>query len=222
MKNQSVFAQYGREDKQKEHLLLNRKKWDKRARNFDQKFFDYFRVFQKRVIDHMNPGPGVWFLDIGCGTGWAVQYAYEKCRQRGNFFGIDLSPQMILRACTLDKTKALHFSAGDAHRLEFDKNTFDFILCTNSFHHYLNPLKAVEEVCRVLKPHGMFYLLDPGCDGLFMRLVNARLKHTEKEHISFYTKKQIGELFSRAGLLVKESRYLFTLLRLDVGKKENY
>jgi ubiquinone/menaquinone biosynthesis C-methylase UbiE len=43
-------------------------------------------------------------------------------------------------------------------------------VCTNSFHHYPDHVKALHEMRRVLKPGGLLVLVDPRQDHLFGRL----------------------------------------------------
>ena len=45
---------------------------------------------------------------------------------------------------------------GDAHKLEFDNNTFDLIYMRNVIHYIDNPDSAFSEIYRCLKPSGYF------------------------------------------------------------------
>lgn len=44
--------------------------------------------------------------------------------------------------------------------------TFDIVTCSQSFHHYPHPEKAMLEAKRVLKPGGLYILFDPGIGGI--------------------------------------------------------
>lgn len=46
---------------------------------------------------------------------------------------------------------------GDANHLPFKTESFDLLICTDSFHHYPNPQVAIDKFYRVLKNEG--YLL---------------------------------------------------------------
>jgi len=50
-----------------------------------------------------------------------------------------------------------HVITGDIHNLQFEDDTFDFVY-TNIIDHSINPKKMVQEIERVLKVNGMFYL----------------------------------------------------------------
>jgi SAM-dependent methyltransferase len=42
----------------------------------------------------------------------------------------------------------------DIHQIPFDDNTFDVVLCNHVLEHVADDLKALAEICRVLKPNG--------------------------------------------------------------------
>ena len=63
----------------------------------DDRLSCFFRKIQTIVIDQMNLGPSDKLLDIGCATGWALEYATQK-RGVGFALGIDLSGGMVQEA----------------------------------------------------------------------------------------------------------------------------
>lgn len=66
-------------------------------------------------------------------------------------WGLDLSPEMIRRAKEKQIPHA-DFCVGDAEFLPYPDQSFDVVLCMQSFHHYPNPEGVLEEVYRVLRP----------------------------------------------------------------------
>jgi ubiquinone/menaquinone biosynthesis C-methylase UbiE len=170
------------------HNERNEHKWDIRARTFDKKRFDYFRYMQKRVISIINLHKNTNFLDLGCGTGWAVRYVANLLEGQGHFVGIDISKGMIEKA----KGNAIglgniSFYKASSEELPLENNYFDNIICTNSFHHYLNPEKALSEAYRVLRQKGRIYILDPTADDFFVRWFDSIKRKIEKEHVKFYS-----------------------------------
>jgi ubiquinone/menaquinone biosynthesis C-methylase UbiE len=85
------------------HLKMNEEKWDTWANSLDKKSWqsDFLHNAQSQVISLFNMQPGVHFLDIGCGTGWAVGQAAVQVGDQGLFYGVDLSPKMIEKAKVL-------------------------------------------------------------------------------------------------------------------------
>ena len=56
-----------------QHTALNQKKFDAWADTYEDKRFDFFRRMQQRVLSLLELESNSVFLDIGCGTGWAVR-----------------------------------------------------------------------------------------------------------------------------------------------------
>ena len=97
-------------------------------------------------------------LDCGCGTGPMLEILSEKYPQK-HYTGLDLTPEMIAKA----KQKNLpntEFVVGDCENLPFADNSFDVVICTNSFHHYPNPQAFFNSVYRVLRKGGRLILRD--------------------------------------------------------------
>jgi len=127
-----------------QHSNLNARKWNVRAETYDKKRFDFMRFMQKRTIELIDLRHGMHVLDIGCGTGWAVRYIAKLLHDKGEFYGIDISPRMIERA--IEQTPLdgnIHFQIGSSEELPFPAGKIDVVLCTNSFHHYKNPMKVL-------------------------------------------------------------------------------
>jgi ubiquinone/menaquinone biosynthesis C-methylase UbiE len=192
------------------HAVRNAAKFDAWAATYEDQRFDFFRRMQKRVLSLLELRKNAAFLDIGCGTGWAVRAAAELVGPGGDAFGIDLSPQMIQKATEAAQgTRNAHFKNANAEKLPFKLNVFDFIICTMSFHHYLNPDKAVGEMARVLKPGGKVCIVDPTADFFAMKWIDVFLKRREPEHVGLYSTKEFREFFEAAGLRSVESKRAF-------------
>ena len=91
-------------------------------------------------------------LDVGCGTGPMIELLSKKYPEK-HYVGLDLTPKMI-EVANAKKLPNTQFIVGDSENLPFDDETFDAVICANSFHHYPNPQKFFDGVKRVLKPNG--------------------------------------------------------------------
>jgi ubiquinone/menaquinone biosynthesis C-methylase UbiE len=203
-----------------EHNKANEQKWDIRAKTFDKKRSDFFRYMQRNVISMIDLRENTSFLDLGCGTGWAVCYVANRLKGQGNFIGIDISNGMIEKA----KENALgleniNFYKASAEELPLEDNCFDNIICTNSFHHYLNPINALTEVCRVLKQKGRIHILDITADDFFARWIDRRAKKKEKEHVKFYNTTEFKDMFSQVGLNYIGGRLLKYPEKIHIAEK---
>jgi ubiquinone/menaquinone biosynthesis C-methylase UbiE len=125
------------------------------------------------------------------------------------FLGIDLAEGMIHRAVkNYTGLRNAAFYQANAERLPLDNETFDVAVCTNSFHHYSNPLSALREVRRVLRTGGRLFILDVTADDILIKIVNCVVAKKEKEHVRFYSSKEYRIMLREAGLLPLGSRLI--------------
>lgn len=197
---------------------LNRRYWDSLAEMYDR-IFSFLRIFQKKVVELINPQNNIFFLDIGCGPGWAVRYAAHLVEE-GKFYGIDLSAKMIEIAERKSAgLKNVQFYNTNAENLPFESDLFDVIICTNSFHHHTNPAGTLKEAYRVLKPKGRIYIVDPTTDGVLMRLFDAIAGKIEKSHVKMYSTKEYEALFSEAGFRYVMNEKMWGPIKVHIGEK---
>jgi ubiquinone/menaquinone biosynthesis C-methylase UbiE len=189
-----------------DHEGANIRKWNKRSATYDERRYHYFRIMERALIATMPFSPSATFLDLGCGTGWAVRYMAARYRGRGRFISIDISDGMIERAKDHSQgMEHVEFYQANAEDLPFGNHSIDIIISTNSFHHYLHPEGALKESRRVLKPAGRIYILDITADDIFVRWIDRRSRRKEKEHVRFYSTTEYLQMMDEAGLLPKRS-----------------
>ncbi len=203
-----------------EHEKANEQKWNRRSEFFDNKRFDYFRWMQKQVLSLICFQTGTSFLDLGCGTGWAVCYVAGLLNGQGQFTGIDISQGMIERAReNASGLENVNFHIASVEQLPIEDETIDHIICTNSFHHYLLPDKALAEVHRVLKNKGQVYILDVTSDDFFTNWMDQSHAKKEKEHVRFHSTKEMKDLFSKAGLSYAKSKLIWYPVNVYIAQK---
>ena len=203
-----------------DHNRENEIKWDRRAKSYDDKRFDYFRFMQKKTISQMEIKENISFLDLGCGTGLAVRYVSDLTRGNGKYWGIDISNGMIEKAKINSKgLKNVNFIRASAEELPFDNDNFDKIICTNSFHHYLYPDRVLSEIFGVLKPNGRIYILDVTSDDRLINWINRKVQKKEKAHVCFYSTSAFIKMFNESGLRHIKSKSLTYPLKFHVAEK---
>ena len=109
-------------------------------------------------------------LDCGCGTGPMISLLHEKDSSK-NYTGLDLTPKMI-EVAKAKNLSGVNWVVGDCENLPFEENSFDVIICSNSFHHYPNPQKFFDSASRVLRPEGNLVLQDYSAPGFIRWLMN--------------------------------------------------
>ena len=99
-------------------------------------------------------------LDVGTGTGVVALLAAKKIAKGGRVHGIDLSEGMLATATAkaekLGLEEKVKFSQMDAENLECEPETFDAVVSLFALLHFPNPLTALKEIYRVMRPGGKF------------------------------------------------------------------
>ena len=117
-----------------------------------------FRAEAARYASRLAGGASV--LEIAPGPGYL---AIELARH-GNFriTGIDYSHTFvdICRANAKAAGVAAEFRQGDAAHLPFEDGSFDFIVCRAAFKNFGDPVGALREMHRVLRPGGAAVIVD--------------------------------------------------------------
>ncbi|HUI29806.1 MAG TPA: class I SAM-dependent methyltransferase [Candidatus Acidoferrales bacterium] len=205
-----------------EHVRLNEAKWDGWSHRLDGDGwrYRYLRRMQAGLISLLDVREGVNFLDIGCGTGWAVGQVGKLVGDNGLFFGIDISSVMIEKAKESFTGRAnFHFIKANVESIPLEDNFFDIIICTNSFHHYLNPDNALREMHRLLKNTGKVYVLDPTADKWIVKVAGKIIGMLEPAHVKLYSTKEFQSLFAGAGLKYAATRMVDGHQIVHVGER---
>src|SRR5713226_7378548 len=110
------------------------------------------------VADRLKPGARV--LEVAPGPG----YLAIAIAKMGNYSvsGLDISHSFV-RIATENARKAgvsVDFRHGDAAHMPFPDESFDFVVCRAAFKNFSNPVGALDEIHRVLKPGGKASIYD--------------------------------------------------------------
>jgi ubiquinone/menaquinone biosynthesis C-methylase UbiE len=102
-------------------------------------------------------------VDLGCGPGHLV---VELARQAAELHvtGVDLSAEMLAQAGENAQRAGaagqVSFRPGAAQQIPFPAGSLDLVVSTLSLHHWSDPVTVLDEVARVLRPGGSFFILD--------------------------------------------------------------
>jgi len=117
-------------------------------------------VENRFILEQMGPLAGKRLLDVGSGLGESSVYF---ALQGADVTMIDISPQMIVKACEVGRFYGveLHGRAAIGEELPVPDATYDFVYIANAIHHITNRPRLFAEIQRVLKPGGLFFSIDP-------------------------------------------------------------
>ena len=118
-----------------------------------------------RVLE-IAPGPG--YLSVALAKFGPFCRYPEEFPDRGALFGgfkitgLDISQTFVQMASEYAKREGVvvHFIHGSASDIPLEDGLFDLIVCRAAFKNFSEPLKALNEMHRVLKPGGLAQILD--------------------------------------------------------------
>ncbi len=189
----------------KEYKELSVKEFTKASKVYETDKAGVYKMCKKDypdVLAELEKEPFETLLDCGCGTAPMISLLYDKYPEK-HYTGIDLTPGMI-EAAKAKNIPGAEFIVGDCENLPFEENSFDAIICCQSFHHYPNVQDFFNSVYRVLKPGGRLILRDmtmsaPGrwfANHIEIPLIN----HTGHGDVHVYGRDEVDTLCRNAGL----------------------
>jgi len=150
---------------------------------YDSKLSAYLNHTHKQLLDQIGDVSGERILDISCGTGLFAEQLMKRYT-RMEFVLNDPSDGMRAIAESRLKGKAdVEFSDQSAEVFTYEPNSFDRVICLNSFHYYSDQQQAIQRMYDVLKPGGSLYVLDWNREGWF-HLPNLIVSVLSKENIN--------------------------------------
>ncbi len=106
--------------------------------------------------------PGMRLLDAGCGPG-TVTAGLARAVAPGEVIGLDVAPGVLEHARAHAAEEAVDnvsFVAGDIYHLDFADAEFDVVYANQLLQHLTDPVSAIREIRRVLRPGGLLAVRD--------------------------------------------------------------
>ncbi len=99
-------------------------------------------------------------LDFGCGPGSITVDLADRIGPDGTVVGIDNNRDVLAIACNDSAAPNLSYVQGSVYCLPFSDNTFDLAYGHQVLQHLADPVAALSEVRRVLRPGGTVAVRD--------------------------------------------------------------
>lgn len=132
--------------------------YDRVVDSFERHTESFTTPLARRMVELAGVRPGDEVLDVGTGTAVVAYLAAEAARRDGQtqVLGIDLSEAMLETCRRKEATlqTGARFEKMDAEELSLDEGSFDVVLSLFALTHFPNPLQALKEMHRVLRPGG--------------------------------------------------------------------
>jgi SAM-dependent methyltransferase len=148
------------------------------------------------ALNHTAPGP---LLDVGCALGYTLQAAralgLEAC-------GVEIDEPAV-KFC---RDQGFDVQVGTLTHMPFEANRFQIITMKHVLEHTPDPLTALAEVRRLLKPGGALFIAVPHAgyrkavrDPQHAKFYQPTPTGAEGGHYIYYTPVTLGRLLERAG-----------------------
>lgn len=160
--------------------------------NFGQVREAYVKVRKgvpQQVLDRfwqlvLQPNPRI--LDLGCGTGISTRQLAEKAD--AYIVGGDIDEMMLEKAQEFP-SKNIAYVVAAADKLPFDSGEFDAVTAFSAFHWFRDE-KSIQEIQRVLKQGGIFFVVNNNDMGGYRmdfgekleRLLGKTLPHPKRSY----------------------------------------
>jgi SAM-dependent methyltransferase len=135
------------------------------------------RLAGDQFLDWLGLPKGLRWLDVGCGNG-AFTEALIVRGAPAEVVGVDPSEEQLAFARTRPGVKLAQFRQAGAQSLPFADNSFDVAIMALVISFVPDPLKAVREMARVVRPGGTVatYMWDGPGGGLPLEPVNRAMR----------------------------------------------
>ena len=110
--------------------------------------------------------PGIKLLDIGCGPGSITAEFAARVLPGGSVVGIDNSAQVIDRAIATHAGSGATFAVMDLYDLDVESNSYDIAHAHQVLQHVSDPVAALREMQRVVRPGGIIAVRDADYAGM--------------------------------------------------------
>jgi len=131
--------------------------WDRAVAAYEAGWRDQLEPAQSLMLEMVDLQPGERVLDVACGTGLVSFRVAEAVGARGAVVGTDISGEMVeaaRRSAAERDVGNASFERSDAEALPFADGTFDAAVCGLGLMYVPDPVKALGEMRRLLRPGG--------------------------------------------------------------------
>ena len=170
-----------------------------------------------RLVEKVAPQAGWEAIDIATGPGHTALAFAPKVK---HVIASDVTPEMLQVARGLAEKRGLRnvsFQEVPAEKLPFADGSFDLVTCRTAPHHFDDVDAFVREVARVLRPGGVFGLVDniSPDDPAAAAPYNAFEKLRDPSHGRCLSAREWLDLIAGAGLVVRHHEILSKDIELE-------
>jgi ubiquinone/menaquinone biosynthesis C-methylase UbiE len=137
---------------------IQRYGWDAAAPAYDNAWSNQLRPTHDILLKMTSLQPGMRVLEIACGTGLVTMRVADAVMPGGSVFTTDIAGEMV--AETANQALSRGFDNVEAARMEaenlpLENDSFDVAICALGLMYIPDPIRALAEMCRVVRPGGI-------------------------------------------------------------------
>jgi len=148
---------------------------------------------------HLDKKQGAKILELGCGPG-----KYVAMLSSLGFEVIGIDPFSFEATWSIiEKKKDIKFVSDiKAEELPFECQSFDHVVCLGALLYFKDPIKAMHEIRRVIKPGGALVLRTVNASNLYTSHTGKKLDPSSE---NLYKMDELEKLISDSGFEIKTS-----------------
>ncbi len=188
-----------------------RSQYNKLANIYDKRWHHYHSKSLSFLKNWVNISAQSTVLDVACGTGIFAEMLLQDYPNL-EIIGVDISSEMLKIA----KQKCQNYSNVEFYQssvscLPFDNNNFEYVICANAFHYFDDPITALREMKRLVKPNGQIIILDWCRDYLTMKICDLILKLVDPSHKNCYSQAELSQFLASTELqIIDNTKFSFS------------
>lgn len=162
--------------------------WYSRYYDRLQKYFSSPHM-RERGLDLAGISPGMHVLDVGAGTGTLTMQVLSRGVSAANVTMLDQSEGMLAQAKAKPELDGVRKVLADAQDLPFSDQSFDRVTSSGAIYYWPDPVRAMREEYRVLKPGGRALAigtLQPSAVGIRLIAQIFNRFPTEEQYIHWF------------------------------------
>lgn len=201
---------------------IQRYGWDKAVGTYEQAWRAQLQPAHDLMLGMARVASGDRVLDVACGTGLVSMRLADAVGSAGEVVGVDISDKMVEAARRVSAAFGIgnaSFVRSGAERLLLPDNSFDAAVCGLGLMYVPEPVDALREMCRLVRPGGRVAAAVWGARrncgwAEIFPITDARVESDVCPlFFSLGTQEMLARAFEAAGLMEVRLQRLATTLR---------
>ncbi|GAA0335461.1 methyltransferase domain-containing protein [Actinoallomurus spadix] len=143
------------------------------------------RSYKRLMLEELDVRAGQTVLDLGCGPGTDLDSLADAVGPGGEVVGVDLEQRMVDTARERTAGRAsVEVRLGDVHDLPLTDDVADRARTDRVLQHVADPVRALGEIRRVLRPGGRLVMGEPDWETLAIDHPDGDLSRAYTRHVA--------------------------------------